>query len=35
MLMFLVIVFITSFATNAQDQSFNYFLKAQLNFPPS
>lgn len=35
MMLFLVIVFITSFATNAQDQSFNYFLKAQLNFPPS
>ena len=35
LVMFLVISFLTSFATNAQDQSFNYFLRAQLKFPPS
>lgn len=35
LVMFLTITFLTSFATNAQDQSFNYFLRAQLNFPPS
>lgn len=35
LLLFLVISFLTSFATNAQDQSFNYFLRAQLKFPPS
>ena len=33
--LFLLISFLTSFATNAQDQSFNYFLRAQLKFPPS
>ncbi len=32
---FLLAAFLTSFATNAHDTSFNYFLRAQLAFPPS
>lgn len=31
----LLIVFITSVATTAYDQCFNYFIKDQYNFPPS
>jgi DHA1 family multidrug resistance protein-like MFS transporter len=32
--LFLLISFLTSFATTAQDQTFNYFLRAQLKIPP-
>ncbi len=35
MLVFLVSVFFTSFASMAHDNAFNYFMKAELNFPPS
>lgn len=35
MAFFLAAVFLTSFASLAHDQSFNYYLRAQLNFPPS
>lgn len=32
---FLVTVFLSAFATFAHDNSFNYFLRVQLDFPPS
>lgn len=35
MAIFLMSVLFTSFATQAHDGSFNYYLKAQLNLPPS
>ena len=35
MAVFLLIVFFANFATFAHDQSFNYYLRAQLNFPTS
>jgi DHA1 family multidrug resistance protein-like MFS transporter len=35
MAVFLGAVFLTSFASSMHDQSFNYYLRAQLAFPPS
>lgn len=35
MAVFLLIVFLANFATFAHDQSFNYYLRAQLDFPSS
>ncbi len=34
MVIFLVVIFLTSFASSAYDNAFNYYLKDQLNFPP-
>ena len=34
MILFLIVVFLTGFATNCHENAFNYFLKAELDFKP-
>ena len=34
MVLFLIVVFLTGFASNCHENAFNYFLKAELDFKP-